>query len=240
VSSSLGVGPLLDQLRNSPVIILLGVLVVLLSSLITITGGISVLYKFYRSSLGYKRARRLDLRRLSAGVNINYFREILGSPVFVNVKEDKRESVFVNKHFYVQAIADLTESVLAFSVTTRSSRFNPVLKLGPYSASREVLHVRLGRTKFAALDSFAKLTSIFSSLGARRFHYHEEYYFGNPGDYQTFIFGVNDAGCCPWSGFGRWGSALRPRPTVSDGWNNIEEPEVQSFRREAVINTIQW
>jgi hypothetical protein len=169
-------------------------------------------------------------------VNINYFREILGSPVFVNAQEDKREYVFVNKYFYVQAIAGSADSVLAFSVTTRSNRFNPGLKLGPYSLSGEVLRIRLGKTKFAELDSFAKPTSIASSMGARRFHYYEEYYFGNMGNYQTYIFGVNDSGCPPWYGFERWDTVLQRRPKISNGWNNILEPEVVAFRREAVIN----
>jgi hypothetical protein len=237
VSNAARIGQLLEHLRDSPVAILLGVVVILLSALITITGGISVLYKLYRSSLGHKGALRRELRRLSAGVNINYFREILGSPVSVNAHEDKREYIFVNKYFYVQAIADSGENVLAFSVTTRSNRFNPDLKLGPYSLSGEALYIRLGKTKFAELDSFAKPTSIASSMGARRFHYYEEYYFGNPGDYQTYVFGVNDSGCPPWYGFNRWDTALGSRPKILDGWNNVQQPEVLAFRTEAAINT---
>jgi uncharacterized membrane protein len=63
VSSAAGVGQLLEQLRNSPVAILFGVVVVLLSAIITITSGVSVLYKLHRSSLGYKRTLFRDLGR---------------------------------------------------------------------------------------------------------------------------------------------------------------------------------
>jgi hypothetical protein len=46
---------LLEQLQASPVFILLGRLVVLLSSLITSSNGLSILINSYRSTIGRKR-----------------------------------------------------------------------------------------------------------------------------------------------------------------------------------------
>lgn len=31
-------------------------------------------------------------------------------------------------------------------------------------------------------------------VGAHSWHYFETYYFGNPGNYQTFVYSINDAG----------------------------------------------
>jgi hypothetical protein len=65
---------------------------------------------FIARHLGYKRTLIRDLNRLSVGVNLDYFRQILGSPVFVNsLPEDHSEHIFVNNHFYVQAITGVGE-----------------------------------------------------------------------------------------------------------------------------------
>jgi len=122
--------------------------------------------------------------------------------------------------------------VLAFSITTRNKRFNPTLTLGPYSIDNQLVRIRLGKTRFAELTSLARPSSISSSLGARRFHYYEEYYFGNPGKYQTYVFALNDAGCDPWERWDAW-----DHPKISDGWTSIDDPEVAAFRRTAAINT---
>jgi hypothetical protein len=231
---------LLAKLKESPAVILLGLVVVLLSALITITGGLSVLNTFYRSTVAYKRTLRRALARLSVHVHINYVRDILGSPALVNPRQDKCEYVFIKKYFYVQAIADTADRVLAFSVTTRSYRFNPSVRLGSYNLTFKMLHVRLGKTPFSALDSLGyKPRSVFSEYAARRYSYYEEYYFGNPGNYLTYVFCVNNAGCAPWPRFGRWDTFPNgPRfPAFPNGGNNIEDPEAVAFRRKAVINT---
>jgi hypothetical protein len=232
VISSIDITGLLAKLRDSPAAILLGLIVVLLSALITITGGLTVLNRFYRSTVGYKRTLRRALARLSVGVNINYFRDILGSPAFVNARQEKREYVFVNKYFYVQAITDRADSVLAFSITTRSYRFNPSIRLGGH----KMLRVRLGKTTFSALDSVGKPSSVFSNENARRYSYYEEYYLGNPGNYLIYIFCINNTGCTAWPGYGRWDTYSNGPKFPSDR-DNIEGPEAVAFRRKAIINT---
>jgi hypothetical protein len=75
------------------------------------------------------------------------------------------------------------------------------------------------------MDSIGKPKEIGCSVGARRFEYHEEFYFGNPGKYQEFAFSVNDAG-------------FRHHPFISGlAPLSLDDPAVELFRREAVINT---
>jgi hypothetical protein len=58
-----------------------------------------------------------------------------------------------------------------------------------------------------------------------QFPYFEESYFGNPANYQTFIFAINDAGYIH-------------HPLISGREEpSIDDPNVKEFRREAVINT---
>jgi hypothetical protein len=69
---------LVERLKHSPALLLLSILVVLLSSLITISSGISLLLGYYRQTLGY----RLDLLRkvssLALDTNIGYFKNRFG------------------------------------------------------------------------------------------------------------------------------------------------------------------
>ncbi|HVB59013.1 MAG TPA: ETEC_3214 domain-containing protein [Candidatus Acidoferrales bacterium] len=222
---SFDVGQFLEELKASPVFILLGLFVVLLSSLITISSGVALLVKFYRSTLGYKQVLLGNLSRLAAGVSISYFQAILGPHVFEKTADGRREHVFVNEYFYVQAITNSEGTVIVFSVTTRTRHFNPSLTMGPYSLTGEIIRIRLGRTKFADIDAFAKPSKLFCSLGARRFQYYEERYFGNPGNYQVFLFAINDAGY-------RGHAFISPRSELS-----IDDPQVKEFRQDAVINT---
>ncbi len=215
---------LLHDLRAAPAIILLGLFVLLLSSLITITNGTSIVIKWYHSTLGRKRAAIENLSRLSAGVSIGYFQNILGTAAFERTLKSLVEYVFVNPLFYVQAISK-ERTVVSFSVTTRKRWFNPTLRLGPYSLTGKVASIRLGKTKFAELDSLSKPKEIGCSLGGRRFEYHEEFYFGNPGKYQEFVFSINDAG-------------FLHHPFISSiAPLSLDDPAVAAFRREAVINT---
>ena len=212
---------------SSPLFLFLSALVLMFASLTKLSNGISILARLYRSSIGFKRNLHGQLSRLAAGVHIRYFEAILGPSAFCRTKREHREHTFVNKYCYVQAITDPEGTVLLYSVTTRRSDFRPTLVLGPYSLDNRSLKIRLGRTRFAEIEPFAKPQKVRSTVGARRFYYYEEYYFGNPAKYQTFLFGIGDAGY-----------SHRDHPGIPVVCSKaIGEPAIREFRQNAVINT---
>ena len=168
---------------------------------------------------------------LSAGVNLIYFTDILGNPTFINNKEgDISENVFINNDFYVQAYVDNNKSVLAYSITTRREGFNPEIKLGPYSSNKEAKTIMLGKTKFFEIGNPEKITSY---IGAHDFYYSEEYYFGNPGNYQSYIFSLNEAG---YLGIEYENDKNFYAPPYTNN-NTITNEEIRWFRNNAIINT---
>lgn len=232
----------IDLLR-SPAALLVALLLIVvsgLSSLTTIKSGFLALYQLYRSTLGYKRSLIRDLNQLSVGVNLDYFQQILGSPVFVNsLPENHSEHIFVSKHVYVQAITDSLNTVQLFSVTTRNYHFKPVLNIqrfNPTFCLSSSVQIVLGKTKFVDLDVSGKPRSLASNLGAAQFSYYEEHSFGSAGNFNSFFFSVNPAGCDPWHGFYRIDTLLY-HPIVKNGWSDIRDPQVADFRKEALINT---
>ena len=126
---------------------------------------------------------------LAAGVQLTYFQERLGDPTFRTPGEAFDEHIFVHDAFYVQAITDRSGTVTLYSVTTRAQDFNPVLDI---HHGTPTLKVTLGRDTFASVGTGP--VSRGGYLGARRFHYWESHYLGNPGLYQTYIVSLNDAG----------------------------------------------
>ncbi|MBX7111119.1 MAG: toll/interleukin-1 receptor domain-containing protein [Dehalococcoidia bacterium] len=139
------------------------------------------------------------LKKLHAGPQVNYFLEVLGNerfrtPYQSHPSEPFLEYVWVDPQFYVQAAVNSFGSVLLFTVTSRSLTFTPVFEMVP-EPSTPSRSIRLCQDSFEALDPEPpRRGAFFASMGARLFGYWEARYYGNPGNYQTFILGVNQAG----------------------------------------------
>jgi len=163
-----------------------------------ITGTIS----FYNDTVGEKNVAYQNILGLAAEAQIDYFNYSLGQPVFKNVKDGMNEYIYVNKYFYVQALCDSNDKVVLYSVTTRDKDFNPTFtrENGSYdSKTKKVIEndqkITLGKTTFAeASRIYGDSSGISLYVGARRYGYSESHYLGNPGNYQDFIFSLNDAG----------------------------------------------
>jgi hypothetical protein len=240
-----------------------------LTALLAAVALASLIRSIYRRTLGRRRDRYARLQRLGTNAQLSFFDSVLGEPAamrrtvegFVTrYNDDGRpsretkdyiECVWIDRDYYVQAVADSDETIHAYSVTTRRKGFRPRFRppggtaverhwplrrlLGDYKFQPNKETV-LGRTKFAELGNPG---SSACWVGAHNLHYFESYYLGNPGHYQTFVYGVNDAGAWAWDlplgddfymhnfswGFG----ADDPDFETMDRW--------QPFRRSARINT---
>lgn len=180
--------------------------------------------KAARGRIGRRQRRYAAIKRLSAGILLSGFRNALGmEPALANdrraevqayddqgrpypVEKTFRQHFFVAPEFYVQAVCDETETVLAYSVTTRSKRFRPTFEFPPKPSWRgrrkykreagkdfEFFHeATLGQTKFASLGS-SWTPQIKASCGARSYSYTEAFYYGNPGYYQHYAFTASSA-----------------------------------------------
>ena len=245
------INKIMNGIKNSAPVLLVLLVLFAISSLITIYNGWEIGSDLYSEHFKHEEMLLDKISHLSADTNIVYFESLLGQPVFVNAyantfnKEnpsDYREYIFVDDLFYVQAVTDASSKVLIFSVTTRSKDFHPTLSLGPYSANEEQhFLVELGKTHFEnAFDSSPE--KVLSYMGANRFSYAEYYYFGNPGNYQTYILGYNQAGYLgssvdklvdvPWI----FDEDL-PETKPDEASTGKYDSRVIAFRRAATVNT---
>lgn len=144
-----------------------------------------------------KQALLKSVATLVPGVNISLYRDTFGNPVFINPHAEKKATgyVFVTAYFYLEAVADVNGVVKYFSLTIRDKTFNPTFRSPGYPASHPSFQITLGKSTFANVPSPPQY--IVGSLGAHNFSYYETRYFGNPGYYEYFGFGLNEAGYLP-------------------------------------------
>ena len=134
------------------------------------------------------------LKKLSTEVQIFYFNKLLGNPVFINLvgeKKEIKEYVYVDEDFFVQAITDGNDKVLNYAVTSRKKDFNPTFGRGG------LFMVSLNKTPFSEwrIDPYREFPlTCWKYVGAHDpIYYFESEYFGNPGNYLTFLVGVNNS-----------------------------------------------
>lgn len=191
------------------------------------------------------------INELNAGSPISKFQEILGEHSFVNnLSNDVIEYVFVSPLYYVEAAVNLDKTVVFYSVTTRKQGFNPKFEFGSwYADTNEPLIVELGKTTYSELDTMFRSNPQYAAYtsGVNWFYYFESYYVGRPGNYQSFVFSINQ------SGFYRSGSwdyendqsdwpSLNPSHYIIDNTDlysdtAIYDEEWIDYRKHAVINT---
>lgn len=132
------------------------------------------------------------LNKLSTEVQVSYFNKLMGDSTFLNFSPDRKqkEYIYVDSDYYVQAITNSDDKVLAYSITTRKKEFKPTFNKG-------LVKFKLGETTFSEIEknpSNNEKCYGFTSGATASSYYFEEYYRGNPGNYLTYLYGVNDSG----------------------------------------------
>jgi hypothetical protein len=227
----------------------------------------------YRRTLGRRRDRYTRLARLGARAQLSFFSDVLGeSPAMrtaitatvAEYDEDQGQMVqrdrvfieafFIDRDYYVQAVCDEDETVVAFSITSRSRRFKPTLSFPPRPSRRErrrirmitgerfapLLEVTLGRSRFDEIVPDAGWQpQRRGRLGARTFDFTELYYFGNPGYYQHYGFTASSAAVATIGRIERVVAELGHDWTGGPGdLNRLDESDVVAeFRAATVVTT---
>jgi hypothetical protein len=124
-----------------------------------------------------------------------------------------------------------------FAITVQDGTFKPVFNSPGYPANRPSFQIKLGASTFNDIPGLPNY--LFGWVGAHHFSYYETRYFGNPGHYEEFGFGLNEAGYLP-NNTEVYLSVLLQNPQhrleISE---NIEQDlaPVQDLRTKVIFNT---
>jgi hypothetical protein len=249
-------------------------------AIITVLGGAAALLtvgaalrEWYRRTLGRRRDRYERLARLGTQAHLTFFESVLGEPpamrktkeatveeyapdlqATIGVEREFIECIFIDRDYYVLVVCDEEETVLAFSVTTRSKRFRPRFTFPPRpdllgrrrwkkrvgQPYRPFFDIKLGKSRFADLPNEPQRPRIGIEHGARTYSYTELFGYGNPSHYQSFGFTASSAVA------GAIGPLVKVSMKIGRGWGHTYPDDdldaettdlMTKVRRETVITT---
>lgn len=177
-------------LEKHPLIIIIALFITAISQLIILGQGYQQVQNIYKSTIGWRSTEEQIINRLSASINIAVFEKNLGIPVFVQTREEITEYSFSRKGYWVQAITDQAGTVLRYAVTVCDPSFKPTFKYNPVGNL-----VTIGVTTFSEVaDSIDSVEAdYFLGVNTANAYMTEKAYYGNPSNYQTVWWGLNDA-----------------------------------------------
>ncbi len=234
----------------------LGLLITVFGSILTAQAFVAWIRAWWHRGPGRRRGWVNNYYRLAPGTRIEYVRAMFGAPTFqdnypftVPVPDggEEREESYVGYLWkladdgYLQVLADEADTVCRYSLTTTSRHFRPTVPIGTPAGYQPRFWVTLGVSRFADLP-WADVSAINWSLGARRMHYAESYYYGNPGGYATWICSSNDAGYPRLHDF-VYGDlpALTFLQTPDEWLSGLEDSvrqQLMRLRRTGCVNTV--
>ncbi|MFG1681640.1 ETEC_3214 domain-containing protein [Nonomuraea sp. NPDC049269] len=182
--------------RNFTIVVIVFV-ALLASSIITIISSVSSAGDWYTRTFNWRENEYRKLTGLQAGFSMEKFKSTLGDPLYrakvSNTGRKLIESVFPGRGYWVDVLSDDSDVVLAYSVTSCNRQFQPTFRPNMNPSSP----ITLNKTTFADIpvNSDADTTVFLSGATANSYIY-QSIYQGNPSNYKTHAWGLNDA--CQW------------------------------------------
>ncbi|MEU2869804.1 ETEC_3214 domain-containing protein [Streptomyces olivoreticuli] len=171
----------------------------------------TLVHGWWQKTLGRRRLWKRNFLRLAVGIHPEFVKELFGAPAFeeptkghylelsrgLRRHQVRRRDVdlvastwVLSRDGYLMTWAE-GERVVAYSLTTASSWFTPQLPIGPVLDGHKV---HLGRSHFAQVVPDYSLKERLGWVGARRYGYWEQHYWGNPGNYLYWYLGFSECG----------------------------------------------
>lgn len=199
------------KLKKNPIITIIGSLIALFAAIGSLYSGVNAitkLYNFIESNYFENRILYENIEKLNIGLNIDFIDSIVGNPIIIKkltansishqeTQEDKEieklenyiERIYRHNKYYLQIITDNKNNVVAYAVTIRDRKFNPEIP------PKYIFGSKLGQATLSRLKNSEPDMTNVGNWGFINF-YVEANYFGNPGFYKHYLFGLSPSGCC--------------------------------------------
>lgn len=250
-----------QRTRGNPLLVLLFFVSTSLSAVVVLASAAIWSVNWYEDRFDWRDREYSKLTSLHAGFTRKKFEAVLGEPAFDRQRRLRRrkavrdrrlftgpppagpyrEQIFRLREHWVQAVSDRHGTVILYSVTACGKDFKPTFRV-PGTDDRRSL-VQLNDSTFRSVVSderFDPLVDFFGSGATANSHFYDIFYGGNPSNYKTFIWGLNDV-CPDWFEYygSRWFISLLPRhdPPHYRGWLSRAPSWVKRLRQESIVNT---
>ncbi|TDC72771.1 hypothetical protein E1193_27000 [Micromonospora sp. KC606] len=201
----------------------------------TITAIIGVLVAAAYTQITKKSEEEVALEavaKLSAGQTVENFESMLGGPAQVNKKIGPlREAMWINEIYAVKAITEASGNgvVVGYTVTTRSTTFNPEIPYGDNIG-------RLGESRFSELPDVASASRVGRHLNGYWF-YDEALRAGWATNYETWLLGSGSSGVGGESAGSREAVSTLVDAAIPSNFQSVENSRRVSNARSGLIIT---
>lgn len=207
----MGIENTIEWLKNHPVVLVISVFLVVVSSLVTLVEGGGKVFSMYKATIGHNAEIDKKLNSLNVEVDIGYFNSVLGAPAiknsrsitktfysfksFEDIKSPKeveetltyKEYFYINEYYYVQAVTDENNKVGLYSITARSEKYIPEIK----SDLGETVY--LGKSTYGEMKEKPRKVAGLLGMNLKHFNYYEVIIF-DPGNYRYVVYSSNPNG----------------------------------------------
>lgn len=183
-----------EEVKNKQWFKIIVVVATILAFIGTLLSNVKEINNFFANNIFPERGLYKNIEKLNTGAQVAYFDKLIGKPVMIKPWSNEqfpkyKEYVYVNDDFFVKSIADETNTVLYYAVTTRRDDFNPKLPLVFGD------NLKLGKNKMSDINT-AQPESSALDYSAKFLYYHENYYYGGIGNYRYYLIGYSPSECC--------------------------------------------
>lgn len=223
-----------NAIQRHPIIIVMALIITAISQLIILGQGYQQANDIFQKTIGWRNYEEKNINKLSASVNIRLYEQLLGIPVFVNTIDGITEYSFSRRGYWVQAITDSSGTVLRYAVTVCDPTFTPTIKYNPVGKP-----VTIGVTTLAevAEDDESVEAEYFLAVATANAYMTEKVYYGNPSNYQTVWWGLNDV-CNFYQYISDEDHSYLLEVEISDKHElNIQDEKIKEIRLRTKINT---
>lgn len=186
---------LAEQVQRFPLLVLLALASGIIGAAGTVYAAGQCTWDHYDDTFRWREQEYEKISKLRAGISIERFRELLGSPTFVRASQDGglTESTFRGRDYWVQAIHNPTGSVVLLAVTSCDEAFRPTFEIPDRIEPK--FSVTLNEMYLTDTAEAPSRVHYYVSGATANSYFYDEYGLGNPGNYKTFFVGIDDA--CP-------------------------------------------
>lgn len=231
-----------DSLKNSPPIVIVGVVLVVLAAIATLITSVGTIKSSIESTFFANAVLANKLSSLSTGVQISIFSSNLGPANARTTRGTYREYIFKADKCTVQALTDSQDQVFGFTITVTDSDFRPAVSAAGFEGDPEDRNmIQLG------VSSMTELRTAPLSVGGRLSNtdtYYAELHraleHGNASGLLVLV-ATSDRGYIPPEYLQRLGSSRDGFRTIAESDDNADLSSFFGQRREEfVINTIGY
>lgn len=223
-----------DWFDNHPFWVILSIIFFVLSLAIAFGTVASFTTSYLNSQVLWKSVEQNKIDQLAPTQTVDFFNSLLGEPNVKSSYETYDRYIYKERAYWIEVFANKSNIVILFDITACGvDGFYPKITNNPVGGELTLGETKMAETTFEQLDDKSLQPHYFLRGATAPSYYYDEYYLGNPSNYQTVFTGHNEL--CGYLKLPEdIEEALYASPNSA---NKLNVKQIQRIRKNTTINT---